>query len=631
MKLRNAVPVSARNRIYRYMRLADAIHRLGGRWLIYRLQYRAERQLGIVARRSPVHQWPDLVPAGSGRHLNVVDRDGLRHYLSARLGKEDLAVLQAKIEAVAERRFEVFGTQVRLDDWHHDPHSCVHYPKGVQWSSIGETPGADLKRVWEPSRFGWAFDLARAHLVAPDRGAAEVFWRAFDEWCDQNPPNAGVNWACGQEASIRLMAVSIAASSMQDTMNEERYAKVQRFAWVTAERVASNIAYARSQQNNHHSSEATGLIAAALLYPGHVRSPDWLSLGETHLREVSETLVLPDGGTSQYSMNYHRVFLHTYVWATVCYKNAGRPVPTWLTAALVRMSDVLDTLIEPTSGEVPFFGQDDGALVLPLTFGAPFENMQGDLAMAHAVLDLDRGVGESVRWFSPSSTGVSESPVVAKTTPYVESFPDFGIHVLVLGSTRVFVRCGDTRFRPGHDDQLHIDLWVNGKNILRDSRTVSYHPGPGEPGSLREAEYHNGPRLAAEPAMYAASRFLWSNWPTAEVVRLEGLDDSIEGVFRLTLTSGTVLTRSITLRDGRLDINDRASVRGELRTTWLEGEVFGVVAQWDDQGLSTTGTLSVGSGYGRVVERTARNFRSNKSAEPALDQVLTFGSLKMLC
>jgi len=33
------------------------------------------------------------------------------------------------------------------------------------------------------------------------------------------------------------------------------------------------------------------------------------------------------------------------------------------------------------------------------------------------------------------------------------------------------------RFRPSHADVLHVDLWVDAVNVLRDGGTFSYHRG----------------------------------------------------------------------------------------------------------------------------------------------------------
>ncbi|MDP3186280.1 MAG: hypothetical protein Q8M58_13520, partial [Anaerolineales bacterium] len=38
----------------------------------------------------------------------------------------------------------------------------------------------DIKFIWEPARFGWAFTLGRAYHISKDEKYAEAFWRFFE-------------------------------------------------------------------------------------------------------------------------------------------------------------------------------------------------------------------------------------------------------------------------------------------------------------------------------------------------------------------------------------------------------------------------------------------------------------------
>ena len=66
----------------------------------------------------------------------------------------------------------------------------------------------DLKFLWEPARFGWAFSLGRAYHVTRREKFADAFWKYFEEFDKGNPPYMGPHWMNGQEVAIRLMASS---------------------------------------------------------------------------------------------------------------------------------------------------------------------------------------------------------------------------------------------------------------------------------------------------------------------------------------------------------------------------------------------------------------------------------------
>ena len=47
----------------------------------------------------------------------------------------------------------------------------------------------DLKFIWEPARFGWAFTLGRAYWLTRDERYPEAFWRYFEthSWMTTRP------------------------------------------------------------------------------------------------------------------------------------------------------------------------------------------------------------------------------------------------------------------------------------------------------------------------------------------------------------------------------------------------------------------------------------------------------------
>ena len=69
----------------------------------------------------------------------------------------------------------------------------------------------DVKFIWEPARFGWAFCLGRAFHMTGEEKYAEAFWHNFEVFSAANPPYRGPNWISGQEAALRLMTFVWAA------------------------------------------------------------------------------------------------------------------------------------------------------------------------------------------------------------------------------------------------------------------------------------------------------------------------------------------------------------------------------------------------------------------------------------
>ncbi|MEM7041370.1 MAG: heparinase II/III-family protein, partial [Pseudomonadota bacterium] len=74
------------------------------------------------------------------------------------------------------------------------------------------------------------------------------------------------------------------------------------------------------------------------------------------------------------------------------------------------------------------------------------------------------------------------------------------------------VRFPSFAFRPAHADALHLDLWVDGVNLLRDSGSFSYNPAPGVSPDLRATAAHNTIEFDGRDQMPRLGRFLFGSW-----------------------------------------------------------------------------------------------------------------------
>src|SRR5690606_31815764 len=111
-----------------------------------------------------------------------------------------------------------------------------------------DTGVGDIKQLWELSRFDWVLRLAQLILFHagndPKRSAAYEHqlnqWLA--DWIEKNPPYKGVNWKCGQEASIRVMHL-ICAAKILGSLAKPTDGFVQVIA-LHLQRIAPTMSYA---------------------------------------------------------------------------------------------------------------------------------------------------------------------------------------------------------------------------------------------------------------------------------------------------------------------------------------------------------------------------------------------------
>jgi hypothetical protein len=72
------------------------------------------------------------------------------------------------------------------------------------------------------------------------------------------------------------------------------------------------------------------------------------------------------------------------------------------------------------------------------------------------------------------------------------------------------------RFRPGHADLLHLDLWDGPRALLRDGGTGAYNPPPGQGwwhAHFTGTAAHNTIAFDGADQMPRAGRFLFARWP----------------------------------------------------------------------------------------------------------------------
>ena len=508
--------------------LLPLLHHLGPTWLTRRARWACERKLGVWEWRSPMRPWKDFAVGfdpvdwrQSAPRLPIANLD--RSHLAPQLeawSVESGHTPIAEAEAFGRGYSRVFSHHLvevgRPDRWTRSVltgHSIDPYK---HWSRLRDTGSDDIKGVWELSRFSWAYALVRAWLRDGDERHVELFWSTLEDWTTRNPPNRGPNWMCGQEAAIRLIAVTFAVQSFRDhpSTTDARLALAARFADASAQRIRFHLDYALSQQNNHGISEAIGLQTAATFWPSLGGASVWYRDGMAALAGQCAELIGPDGGFSQHSSNYHRLLLQLLTWSEVVERSVRDTLPEAVRAKAAAATDFLATLME-TDGTVPRYGADDGANVLPLS-GCPFEDFRPAVGAALALFKGERL--PSGPW--DETALLLLGPVSASADPALRppaEFRDAGVFQLRHARGTLFFRAPEEfRTRPSHADQLHVSLRWDGEWIAEDPGTYSYN-APGGWDGFAASRFHNLVTVGEFDSMRRVGRFLWLPWVGCKV------------------------------------------------------------------------------------------------------------------
>ncbi len=407
-------------------------------------------------------------------------------------------------------------------DWHLDPRTQVRVEARKHWSQIPDYGTYDIKFIWEASRFNQVYALVRAYSFKKDERYPEAFWTLVEDWAEKNPPQRGPNWKCGQETSLRMLAMCFGLYAFRNSpaTTAERIARLAQIIAAQAERVYSNIDYAVSTRGNHAVSEAFGIWLAGTLFPELKHSEKYRSEGRRLLEREAEIHIFRDGTYSMYSLNYHRFILHVYFLAMRIGELNGERFSKKLYEAVAGSLNFLYQLVEPASGEMPMYGSNDGALVCPLD-SCDFTDLRPTLQMGWYLLHgrrlFEAGAwDESLFWLCGEQA--LHSGKDAQPPQVNQNYPEGGIHILRGGESKAVMRCTDFRERPSHADQLHVDLWQRGRNIAVDAGTYLYNGQDPWQNGLAHTDVHNTVTVDEADQMTWISRFTWGAWARGQVL-----------------------------------------------------------------------------------------------------------------
>ena len=504
----------------------------GLRWVWFRLLYAARLKLGIIPHRMPSCAWADRplhtwlsrsVPSSPEAYAEWRRAHSPEFFFTS-ISADFSEALRANFatpetEHILAGRWRYFGhTEYEVGfppDWHLNPLTGVRLRGDQHWSRFSEFGHGDIKLVWEASRFGIVYDLTRAYAATADERYPATFWALIEDWAQQNPPQAGANWKCGQEAAIRVMAWCFGWFAFKDSPQStpQRQARLATMLAFHADRIEGNIDYALSQNNNHGLSEAAGLWTIGLLWPEFTRAEHWRRTGKRLLEEQIERQIFADGAYVQHSTNYHRLMLHILLWSfrlgELHCNRFSRQAYDRLGGAL----DFLSAITDRVSGGAPNYGSNDGALILPLN-GCDFSDFRPVLQATSYLLRRRRLFppgpwDEDLVWlFGTDTLRLS----TGATPNNRNTFPDGGYYILRGDSSWGLLRCAHYCTRPAHADQLHLDLWWRGVNVAIDAGTYLYNGDPPWRNSLAGTAVHNTISVDGLDQMTRASLFLWTNW-----------------------------------------------------------------------------------------------------------------------
>jgi hypothetical protein len=431
--------------------------------------------------------------------------------------------------------------------------SACHLP---WWKIPDFSETGDIKVIWELSRFDWVLTFSE-RVRNGDREALARLNGWLADWVKLNPPYLGPNWKCGQEASIRIMHLAMATLLLEQVDSPEP--GLRDLVAVHAVRVVTTINYAMAQDNNHGTSEAAALFIGGswLQHLGVGEGASWHRLGRKWLENRVARLIEDDGSFSQYSLNYHRLMLDTLSMVEVWRRHLGLPeFSAQYQTRLATASRWLAAMVDHRTGDAPNLGANDGARLLPLT-DTDYRDFRPSVQLAMTLFTGERAFTDDGAWNAQLAWLGVDLPDKVVTPSGSRVFDDGGYALLRRGDAMALLRYPRFSFRPGQADALHLDLWLDGDNLLRDAGTYSYNADPEWLAYFPGTVSHNTVQFDDRDQMPRLSRFLFGDW-----LKTESLQPLVENAEETTFGAGyrdgegARHRRSLRLTDNRIIVRD---------------------------------------------------------------------------
>jgi hypothetical protein len=375
-------------------------------------------------------------------------------------------------------------------------------------------------------------------------------------WIKSNPVNCGPNYRCSQEMSLRVLNWTFALHYYRNSpsLTNEVFDQLQYAIYWHMDHVYKNIDFSRiAVRNNHAITETLTLYLVGLLYPQFPGADVWKKQGKKWLEEEVAYQVYEDGTFLQFSMNYHRVVVQLLTWAIALSEKNNERFSDSVYDRAKKSVVFLRTCMVEENGWLPNYGGNDGALFFKLS-NSHYRDYRPQLMALAAALGMDAGidgVAGDVAWYGLTKKIMETWKPVNGT----HSFTKGGYYIIREPQTLTFIKCGGYKDRPAQADNLHLDIWYKGENILLDAGSYKYNTDAETIRYFNGTASHNTVMLDNKDQMLKGGHFIWFYWTKIVEASLSAGTDNYTftgavNAFRY-LGKGIVHRRTIIKHKGR--------------------------------------------------------------------------------
>lgn len=494
---------------------------MGVRYIMYRVKHEFEKKTGQLKRRHPINLQLNKPISLEEWKINknpflIQSKEKLS------IPKTESNELKQKAKRILNGELQYFNSQwLKIGknyNWIINPSNGYQYDIQKHWS---ETPdlseeAGDIKFVWEKSRFSYLLTLIRYDYHF-DIDLSEFIFSEIESWIEANPINHGPNWRCSQEISLRIFNWCYALYYYQNSkaFTEERWQKIQNVIYASVHHIYHHIDFSRiAVRNNHAITETLLLTLSNILFLFIPETKKWSKDGLKWFEKEINYQIYNDGTFLQFSMNYHRVVIQLLSFGISTYEKNNLCFSDFVYEKAYKSLNFLYQCLQDENGWLPNYGSNDGAFFFPLS-DTDYRDYRPQLNTLHKIMTgkelfITDEINEDYNWVQGKIELGKFNSIEKKYG--IQSFDIGGYYLCINNNFFTFIRCGNHKDRPAQADNLHIDIWYKGENILRDSGTYKYNTDSEKLKYFMGSQSHNVVMIEEHSQMLKGSRFIWYYW-----------------------------------------------------------------------------------------------------------------------
>ena len=458
-------------------------------------------------------------------------------------------------------------------DWHRDylvGKDLRSSKSAFKLNHRAQPAGADIKVIWEPSRWYQLVRLAMAAWLLDDTKARDKCIEWLHDWTKNNPPFTGLNWTSGLEVGIRLIQYTwidtflSAAGVPGKTLHELRDQILPPHIWY-----AWRYKSFGSSANNHLLGELAGLIVAIARWPDLAK----ISAPLAEITKLFEREVLlqfaEDGGNKEQALGYH-LFSLEFCLQSLGALNAAKVPMSHSVPERLNLAGLFYSSIKQENDPWDF-GDSDNAWVTPL-----FAREQHAAREWHRFFSKPSSSPALKFWFND---GAETFPLASEWHIFSES------GYAVFQTEDWFIRfdlspLGYLTMAPhGHLDALHVSISFRGEQVIIDPGTGAYYADKTVRDYLADWSAHNSPHLRTPPDPYPKrfGTFLWGSHHKAPKITENSaheITSELELPYGRAVRTVTFIPESNSVRI--TDTFTHAAKTGPVTTRWKFAPEFAV-------------------------------------------------------